>query len=64
MIRHSWPLLCRAILAAEEAAVVLVVLAPALQTLALVLLSHSDCVDELDVGVPVPKKRLSPTMTN
>ena len=50
----SWAVLGRAVLAAEEAAVVLLVLAPALQALALVLLCNSDGVDELDVGVPAP----------
>jgi len=41
-----------AVLAAEKAAVVLLVLAPALQAFALVLLCHSNCIDQLDVGVP------------
>ena len=47
-----WAVLGGAVLAAEEAAVVLLVLAPALQALALVLLCNSDGVDELDVGIP------------
>ena len=52
VVVDSWAVLGRAILAAEEAAVVLLVLAPALQALALVLLGHSNCVDELDVSIP------------
>ena len=53
VVVDSWAVLGRAVLAAEEAAMVLLVLAPALQALALVLLGHSDCIDELDVGIPV-----------
>ena len=52
VVVDSGAVLGRAVLAAEEAAVVLLVLAPALQALALVLLGHSNCVDELDVGIP------------
>lgn len=49
-----WTIFCGAVLAAEEAAVVLLVHAPALEALALVLLCNSNGVDELDVGVPAP----------
>lgn len=52
VVVNSRAILGRAVLAAEETAVILLVLAPALQALALVLLCHSDRVDKLHICVP------------
>lgn len=59
VVVNSRTILGRTILAAEEAAVVLLVLAPALQAFTLVLLSYSNCVDELNVRIPATKHRCS-----
>ena len=56
---NSWTILGRAVLAAEEAAMVLLVLAPALQAFTLVLLRYSNRVDELDVCIPATMYRCS-----
>ena len=51
---YCWAILGGAVFAAEETAMVLLVLAPALEALALVLFCHSNGVDELDVGISAP----------